>query len=544
MTFLAFLLRASWRTVALAVAAALVSGAGSAGLVALSNAALARYGHAKAAFLAAFAALALVVLVTRTASRVLLVHLTQRSIFDLQLGIARRILAAPYRRLEEAGSARLLAALTDDVQAIGEALPAVPIFATNFATVAGVLTYLGWLAWPVLLGVLGVVAVGALGFRLVAGAAMRAFERAREERDGLFAHFRALTDGLKELKLGAARREAFVAGALEPAAEAYRRRVTRGRTLYTSASGATQALYFTVLGLLVFALPAATGLPQETATGFVLGFFFILSPLDEIMDWSPLISRADVAVRKLDALGLSLAQAAEPDPAAPPPARAVRIDLVHVTHRYTREREERTFTLGPVDLAVRPGELLFLVGGNGSGKTTLAKLLTGLYAPESGEVRLDGEPVTEATRPAYRELFAAVFSDGFLFDRLLGLASPDLDARARDYLRRLELDHKVAIEGGVLSTTALSQGQRKRLALLAAYLEDRPVYLFDEWASDQDPVFKAVFYRQILPDLKRRGKAVVVISHDDRYYDAADRIVKLESGRIVSTTATTRTAGD
>ncbi|HEX7125630.1 MAG TPA: cyclic peptide export ABC transporter [Thermodesulfobacteriota bacterium] len=536
MTFLAFLLRASWRTVVLAVAAALVSGAGSAGLVALSNAALARYGRAPTAFLAAFVALALVVLVARTASRVILVHLTQRSIFDLQVGIARRILAAPYRRLEEAGSARLLAALTDDVQAIGEALPAVPIFATNVATVAGVLIYLGWLAWPVLLAVLGVVAVGALGFRFVAEAAMRAFERAREERDGLFAHFRALTEGLKELKLGAARRAAFMADVLEPAAEAYRRRVTRGRTLYTSASGATQALYFTVLGLLVFALPVATDLPQETATGFVLGFFFILSPLDEIMDWSPLISRADVAVRKLDALGLSLAEAAEPDPVPTTRPRAVRIDLVGVTHRYAREGEERTFTLGPVDLAVRSGELLFLVGGNGSGKTTLAKLLTGLYAPETGEVRLDGEPVTEETRPAYRELFAAVFSDGFLFDRLLGLASPDLDARARDYLRRLELDHKVTIEGGVLSTTALSQGQRKRLALLAAYLEDRPAYLFDEWASDQDPVFKAVFYRQILPDLKRRGKAVVVISHDDRYYDAADRVVKLESGRIVAET--------
>jgi putative ATP-binding cassette transporter len=183
---------------------------------------------------------------------------------------------------------------------------------------------------------------------------------------------------------------------------------------------------------------------------------------------------------------------------------------------------------------VRPGELLFLVGGNGSGKTTLAKLLTGLYAPEAGEVRLDGAPVTDATRDRYRELWTVVFSDAFVFDRLLGAVAPDLDARAREYLVRLQLDHKVTVSGGVLSTTELSQGQRKRLALLAAYLDDRPIYLFDEWASDQDPLFKEVFYRQLLPELKGRGKAVVVISHDDRYYDVADRVVKLENGRVVS----------
>ncbi len=150
-----------------------------------------------------------------------------------------------------------------------------------------------------------------------------------------------------------------------------------------------------------------------------------------------------------------------------------RIDLAGVTHRYTRQREERSFTLGPIDLTIRPGELLFLVGGNGSGKTTLGKLLAGLYAPETGEVRLDGVPVTDTTRPTYRERFAAVFSDGFLFDRLLGLAAPDLD-------------------------------------------------------------------RQILPELRARGKAVVVISHDDRYYDVADRLVKLESGRIDAETRPAR----
>jgi putative ATP-binding cassette transporter len=124
-----------------------------------------------------------------------------------------------------------------------------------------------------------------------------------------------------------------------------------------------------------------------------------------------------------------------------------------------------------------------------------------------------------------------VFSDFHLFENLHGMEM--LDDQAKHYLKRLQLDHKVQVQDGVLSTTELSQGQRKRLALMTAYLEGRPIYLFDEWAADQDPVFKEVFYYQLLPELKARGKTIIVISHDDRYYHIADRVIKMDSGKIV-----------
>ena len=181
-----------------------------------------------------------------------------------------------------------------------------------------------------------------------------------------------------------------------------------------------------------------------------------------------------------------------------------------------------------------PGELVFVVGGNGSGKTTLGKLLVGLYTPESGEISLDGVAVGPENVEDYRQLFSAVFSDFYLFDRLLGLEAPNLDDRARGYLHMLQLAHKVSVRDGAFSTIDLSQGQRKRLALLTAYLEDRPVYLFDEWGADQDPIFREVFYRQFLPALRERGKTAIVISHDDRYFDVADRLIELEYGRVRS----------
>ncbi len=194
--------------------------------------------------------------------------------------------------------------------------------------------------------------------------------------------------------------------------------------------------------------------------------------------------------------------------------------------------DEKGFLLGPISLTLQPGQITYIVGGNGSGKSTLAKLITGLYPPKNGSIYLDGVLITDENREWYRQHFSAIFSDFYLFDSCLGFNHTNLDREVESYLRQLQLDHKVKVRDGVLSTTNLSQGQRKRLALLTAYLEDRPIYLFDEWASDQEPHFRDLFYRQSLVKLKERGKAVIVITHDDRYFHLADQIIKLDYGKV------------
>ena len=264
---------------------------------------------------------------------------------------------------------------------------------------------------------------------------------------------------------------------------------------------------------------------------------YMISPLSTILNILPAFGRAMVALHKVEELGLALeTHTSESEEIAAPTKMSCwkELKLKGVAHSYHQEQADSHFILGPLDMEFCPGELVFLVGGNGSGKTTLAKLLMGLYVPEAGQIFLDGQLITDETREMYRQLFAVVFSDFYLFEQLLGLVTPELDAQAQLYLAQLHLNHKVQVANGVLSTTALSQGQRKRLALLTAYLEDRPFYIFDEWAADQDPVFKEIFYTQLLPDLKRRGKGILVITHDDRYYHLADRILKLDYGQLVN----------
>lgn len=139
-----------------------------------------------------------------------------------------------------------------------------------------------------------------------------------------------------------------------------------------------------------------------------------------------------------------------------------------------------------------------------------------MYIPEAGKILFDGKPVTDENREWYRQQFSVVFYDFYLFDRLLGITGNYSEKEIQDYLVRLEIENKVRVKDGFLSTLNLSQGQRKRLALLTAYLEDRPIYIFDEWASDQDPVFKEIFYKKLLPELKQKGKTVIAVSHDDR----------------------------
>lgn len=548
MSLIRFLYSNSWRLVVLSVAAGVISGLASAGIIAFINQALEESQRTVALGVSFLGGIVLVV-VTKAFSEVVLTRLGQDIIAQLRLHLSEQILRAPLRQIQELGRHRLLAALNEDTDVIAQAYVQIPLICVNGATVVGCLVYLGWLSWPMLAIVLGFMMFGALSFQAQEKHALQSFKRARETNDTLFRHFQSILEGIKELKLHRERRQAFLATALRPTVTAYKRDFVNGMTVYAIATNWGMFLFYVVIGLALFLLPEWLVLTPQAVAGSTLVLLYMMGPFAQIVETLPSVGRADVALEKVEALGLSLERASAQDQiekretygatiARRPVLNSTwkRLEMVGVTHRYYREQEEGSFHLGPIELSFTPGELIFLVGGNGSGKTTLALLLLGLYAPEAGTIRLDDVPVDEINRESYRQLFSAVFSDYHLFDRLFGLQQDGLDGRARWYLDRLQIRGKVQISDGEFSTQALSQGQRKRLALLTAYLEDRPFYVFDEWAADQDPVFRRVFYEELLPDLKARGKTVLVITHDDQYFAIADRCLRMDLGKITAVT--------
>jgi putative ATP-binding cassette transporter len=429
-----------------------------------------------------------------------------------------------------------MVALTDDVLTITSALLCIPAFVVNLAILLGGGVYLAWLSWKVLLGFVGFIVLGAIGHRLFVARGFQHLNGAREAEDRLFKHFRALTEGIKELKLHRERRSRFLQQEVSVAMAKFQQHNVGAEIHFNIAQSWGHLLFFMLLGLILFALPAWQPISPGVLTGYVVTTLYLMGPLAGLLGSLSPFSRASVALKKIDELGLSLAShVAEECPRYQPEKEIIfdELELRGVTHSYHNEKDDSHFLLGPLSLTFGRGEVVFLVGGNGSGKSTLGKIITGLYPPEKGEICLNGRLVTNENRDDYRQLFSSVFSDFYLFENLLGLRAEGLDERARGFLSQLHLDHKVKVRDGLLSTIDLSQGQRKRLALLTAYLEDRPFYFFDEWASDQDPHFKELFYRELVPELRARGKTVVVITHDDKYFSFADRVIKLDYGQLV-----------
>lgn len=531
---LGFVYRQARGMVSWAILAGLVSGAAGAAQLAIINAAIYQDDpHQRWLLIAAFAVLLLAAPGFRLVCQYLLVKLGQDVVYDLRLRLAGRILSTPLQRLERLGPGKLLVALTDDTSAITESLIVVPEVASNSALFVAGLAYLGWLS-PLLLGIfLALFVPVLLLYRFPIASSFERYRLAREEQDTLYGYFTGITAGIKELKLNRQRRHLFL-DQMAATAGGLRRLFTRANVTLAAAVSGAWTFFMAAVGLIIFGAPLAAGVSRQTMVGYALVLLFVRGPLQLVIGSFAALGRGGVALRKLERLGLEMREAVEPEAlAGERRAGWRRLELDAVTFTFRREAGEADFVLGPLDLVLRPGELVFLIGGNGSGKTSFAKLLLGLYEPDSGEIRWDGERVGRAGLDRYRQSFSAVFFDFHLFAELPGAGQDDLAERSWRYLRELQLDGKVEIEDGKLSTTALSQGQRKRLALLAAYLEDRPIYLFDEWAADQDPYFKEVFYRRLLPQLKAAGKTVLVISHDDRYFDVADRIVRFSEGQVV-----------
>lgn len=529
---LSSLLKQNRKVLMLAVLAGLISGSCAVLLLTQINKGLTS-PEVTSQIIWSFGLLAVAATITRMLASVLFESLVHSSLASVRKYVSGKVLNTGYQQIEQIGSARIQSALTDHSNNVAQFFIAVPLIATNGVIVLGCLVYMAYLSLTVFLMALCALGLGGLSYHLAHLRSIRFLETASKEQDGLFRGFRSLVAGAKELKLNATRRDHFYNGELLKSIDEVKKQRTKGMSIFVLASSWGSFLIYAFIGLVLFVLIGDVPNRTEVMTGYALVFVFMITPLEMVLINLPKANLAKVSANKIDEITESLQE--EPQVAGGIDNTQVKtVEICDISHSYYHEVSDDMFTLGPVSLSFKPGQISFLVGGNGSGKTTLAKLIAGLYVPEAGHIELNGKTVQSNGFDEYRQVFSSVFSDFHLFENLLDIPSSDQDERGNQLLEKLHLAHKVRVENGVFSTRSLSQGQRKRLALVSVYLEQRPFLIFDEWAADQDPVFKQVFYCEVLPELRAAGKTVLVISHDDRYFDQADQLIRIEDGKIQS----------
>ncbi|EOZ9389156.1 multidrug ABC transporter permease/ATP-binding protein [Enterobacter cancerogenus] len=519
------------------MALSLASAALGIGLIAFINVRLIEMVDTSLSVLPEFLGLLLLLMAVTLGSQLALTALGHHFVFRLRSEFIKRIMDTHVERIEQLGSASLLAGLTSDVRAITIAFVRLPELVQGIILTFGSAAYLAWLSTKMLAVTALWIVITIWGGFLLVSRVYKHMAVLRETEDKLYNDYQTVLEGRKELTLNRERAEHIFNHLYTPDAREYRHHIIRADTFHLSAVNWSNIMMLGAIGLVFWMANSLGWADTNVAATYSLTLLFLRTPLLSAVGALPTLLSAQVAFNKLKKFDLAPFKAEFPRPQAFPHWQT--LELRDVTFRY----QDNAFSVGPVNLTIHRGELLFLIGGNGSGKSTLAMLLTGLYQPQSGEILLDGKALNAEKPEDYRKLFSAVFTDVWLFDHLLGPEGQQADPALVDkWLAHLQMSHKLEFQDGKILNLKLSKGQKKRVALLLALAEERDIILLDEWAADQDPHFRREFYQVLLPLMQEMGKTIFAISHDDHYFIHADRLLEMRDGKLSELTGEERDA--
>ena len=480
-------------------------------------------------------------LLSGAASQFLLARLGSNLVAQLRTDLSERFVDLEYEKLADRKHSAF-GSLIEDIANIAPLVLIAPLLAYNVLLAVLYTAYLSTVSIP-LLGILLVFLCTTIVISLVLARKTRGmFDSLRQSDEKVFEYFRAISEGKKEMTLNTARASHFTSELLNPAIGQSKKFMTRVYLGWGFNEAWSTVVTYGSVFLIVYLGYAVLELPQATIIQFVIGALLFTGPINFITSTGKQVGTGTASLRHLEHVGLNPRTKAQeekvfkiPDQKSLCGWQSIQIDSV--CYEYPSDVDHSN-GFGPVTLDFKCGEMVFIVGGNGSGKSTLLLLLSSLLSPKTGHVLIDGCPIGDDL-VLYRSRFSGVFGDFFLFPHVLDSAGNLLsDSHIEQLLQMLNLSANVEANQGELSKLTLSTGQRKRLALLQSYAENREIYFFDEWAADQDAHFREYFYSTLLPGLKQRGKTVIAISHDDRYFHVADRIIELECGRVRSDSRT------
>jgi len=460
----------------------------------------------------------------------------QQCLAQLRLRIVGKINQSKLRTLEQLGHNHIYAVLAKEGDQLTQNFPVLASAGQSAVTLAFCLLYIAYLSLPAFV----VISVTTLGGLYLFWSRRQALDVAlvavHHDEAAMLESLTHFTAGFQEVRLNVAKRNALY--------KHFEHIITQLEAVILDVGGRWVTLLMfsntficLLLGVVVFVLPAFFVGHTDAIYKLAATAIFCIGPFTAIILTIPIFSRTNAELNHIFALEKKLETGAVELPIQLSEQPSIfknfkQIDLKQVFFNYRNQADEATFSIGPIDMQISRGELIFIRGGNGSGKSTFMKLVCGLYSPDQGSLAVDGILVSEQNEQQYREIFTCIFTDFHLFDRLHGVAETDPE-RLQALIDLMELGGKVRIQDNRFSTLQLSTGQRKRLAMVVSLLEDHEVFIFDEWAADQDAHFREIFYRQILPELKRRNKTIIAVTHDEQYWHLCDRFYSMDLGLMV-----------
>lgn len=483
-----------------------------------------------------FVVLLLVYLCVATLAQMRLTRLGHGFVYSLRKQLLKRIMDTQLPRIQQIGKAKIMASLASDIQSISYMFVRMPELVQGgmFIVAAGI--YLVYLS-PALSGMIVLwVAATLLGGYWTVKKVYGHLVIVREKDNALYQHYESAIDGHKELTLNRYRAERFYNTEFDANARTHCAHTIKADDHHAFANNWTNAMMLGAVGFVFYLAYYQQWASVEDATTIAVAVLFIRTPLISAVGAFPTLLQGRVSLRSLHQLGL-VDFAQDFHQSAPLKAHWKEVRLQNVSYTYG-DKAHPGFALAPLNFTLQRGETVFVVGENGSGKSTFSMLLSGLYPVSGGDIYVDDVRIDEELMGAYRAMFASVFTQFHLFAQLQnGYGEDASDAQIAAWLQHLQMDKKVRIEQHQVLNRDLSQGQKKRLGLLTAALEARDILVLDEWAADQDPEFRKVFYERLLPVLKAQGYTIFAISHDDKYFHHADRIVRMHQGVLQHVTA-------
>jgi putative ATP-binding cassette transporter len=491
-----------------------------------------------------------------------MIKITNNITLDLRTDLVNKVIISRYQNFEKLDAGRLLTTLNSDTTVIAGSAGMLVGGITSFITALSAFIYLTSISVEATLVVFVVVIIMSTYYYIISKISRRFMEEARDTQNVYMGLLDDLFRGFRELSLHFLKRKEYREDLLSTCRQYCRANISAAiKFLNSSIIG--NSFIMIMLGTLSIVVPRVlTGVKTITLISYIMVLLYLIGPINGLLGLIPGITRIKVSWDRITGFKRTLDNEVEPESAnqliknlnAPDSEERFKLKLVDqnegkpvidsikiegVKFQYENDSDGRDpFSVGPINQEIKRGEVLFIIGGNGSGKSTLARLIAGLYLPDEGTVKINGVEVTDTQLGEY---YSTVLDSVHVFRKIYEVDAQNRVEEIRNYLKRFTLDKVVQLEGNEYSNIRVSQGQRQRMALIQCFLEDRPIFLFDEFAANQDPQFRRYFYRELLPVLKEQGKIIIAVTHDDHYFDVADKIIKLDMGKVDTVEADYRT---